>query len=454
MSNIEKVKILDAKNIDTEFYFLSLLEQAKNANLITDNEIEKIQSSCLLLLKDKLHALTNGESGSVRTEVAESIMKSNLYTVGVFLKSFTDPVDALNLLKTKTIPEIYKLSKIRIDRLIKNSKQLYFLVRKNLIKTKNFAYVSTIVAGIKGFFKCYNAEFHANEIPITCDYPTLIQVKNVVGIEFIERYLHYIYYENTFSNLFSAEQIHYLLCGYDEHYEDLIFNIYEQILVTAMGIAILKGNVKSLYLSKVDVENIYLLFSEKSEKEISVIVQSAFHFMITNLNINNKGLEKYILKSMPQLISDIFIAIDTDTIDRLFITSVKKPPSEQVVFSAGERMDDDKFTALVEEIMRCRFISDKLLLIRNEVFSLADLNDIILTAELSETEMTEILATLEPPEIAAFIKEYLSNEEIEAENLSEAEITFSKSLREYFVSLPKKTQIEIARLLEKIEVEF
>lgn len=38
---------------------------------------------------------TSGDSSSIRVGVAESIMNANLYTVGIYLKSFRDLEDAL-----------------------------------------------------------------------------------------------------------------------------------------------------------------------------------------------------------------------------------------------------------------------------------------------------------------------------------------------------------------------
>ena len=104
-----------------------------------------------------------------------------------------------------------------------------YLVTKSLVETDNYTYNATIVDAVTGFFKIYNADFEAHEIHITADYPLCNPIKNLVGIEFIEKYLESVHYENLFSNYFHSEKITDLLNGYDRNYQELIFNIYEQI---------------------------------------------------------------------------------------------------------------------------------------------------------------------------------------------------------------------------------
>ena len=87
MANIEKKHIIDSNKLSGEQYFTSILQETYSNGLLCDSDMEKIQLQCIQLLAYKCERYSGGESSSIRVEAAESIMKSNLYTIGLYLKS-------------------------------------------------------------------------------------------------------------------------------------------------------------------------------------------------------------------------------------------------------------------------------------------------------------------------------------------------------------------------------
>ena len=108
MADIEKRHIINSHNLSGEFYFNSLLQEAYICGLLNESDIEKIQLQSISLLAGKSERNNMGESSSLRVEAAESIMKSNLYTIGLYLKSIPDPDHAAFELKTVKISELYE----------------------------------------------------------------------------------------------------------------------------------------------------------------------------------------------------------------------------------------------------------------------------------------------------------------------------------------------------------
>jgi hypothetical protein len=447
MENIEKISLIDKTKLNAEFYFTSLLEEAYGHGTLSDIDIERIQITCLELLAYKTERYTGGESSSVRVEVAESIMKSNLYTIGLYLKSFPCPDDAVNILKEQSITDIYYNGRKRIEIKLKAAKYLHYLVLNNLIDTENHTYSSTVVDGIKGFFKIYDADYEAHEIHITCDYPVCNPITKFVGIEFIEKYLESIYYENMFSNRFSAKEVHHLLCGYDEHYEDLIFNLFEQILTCAIGCILAKTDITALNFSAIQVEYIYSILSEKSREEAEIIITDAYHRLIGEPGISNLGLQKYIKKAIPRIISNVITAVKNDKLERVFIQPKHPELNPKIAFSFGEKMDNEKYRSIINEIMQCRFTSDKITIIKNEIHTLSDLEDLFSDAELTAEETVEVLNELDIAEIAALAKQHPYKSEIEAVDLSESEIAFRFCLNNYISSLSQEKQAMISKAI-------
>ena len=235
MESIERISVIDRRILSEEFYMQSLLEEAARCHLLMDADIENIQFGCLELLAYKVERYNGCDSQSIRVEVAENIMKSNLFTIGLHLKSYPSADDAVKALKETALLDLYHLGMKRLEAKRNAAKHLHMLVMQNKLDTENYTYNSTVTDGIKGFFKIYDPEYTAHEIHITADYPLCHPIEDLAGIEFIQKYLESIYYENLFCRCFSSEDIHHLLCGYDADYSDLILNIFEQVLTTALG---------------------------------------------------------------------------------------------------------------------------------------------------------------------------------------------------------------------------
>ena len=68
----------------------------------------------------------------------------------------------------------------------------------NITEIDNYFYNATLKDGIKGFFKLYNYSYDAHTITISVDYETCIGRPNLYGMEFINKYLEFINYENIF----------------------------------------------------------------------------------------------------------------------------------------------------------------------------------------------------------------------------------------------------------------
>lgn len=449
-NELDKIQIIEVNKLDSQYYFQSLLEQAHEKELLCNRDIERMQYECIELVSVKSKQYNLNYSSSITIEKAQDIMTSNLFTISIWLKTFSNPDDAIKVLKSETIKDIYEKGRKKINIMLASTKTIHDKLVKQLIKTQNVFYKSTIDEGINGFFKLYYPDFSAHEIHITADYQTFNVIPKLDGIEFIQTYLNYLYYENMFCNFFLDDNIHHLLCGYVKDYEEHLINIYELILITALGCTIVGTDIYSLDITDKGEKYLHNLFLNTSIYDIPKIVKNATDTLVYNLDCS-QNLINYINNSLPLIISRIQAASKEQMLDKLFIKPFFPENEAKIFVSYGDKMNDEKYKEIVEEIISCRYIEDKIIIIKENIHSLADLEDILLDAELTEQEIQSILSELKLQEIAVLSNRYLSSYDMDTFNMRDQEKLFRKTLYFFVKNLPQKNQDMIEKIRDKIQ---
>lgn len=443
-NGLDKIKVIDAGKLDSEHYFQSLLEQAYSKGLLNDSDIERLQFECLNLLAYKTERYNAGDSSSIRIEKAQDIMTSNLFTISLWLKTFPNPDDAVTALQNEPINEIYQKGRGRIDTMLASAKTIHARLLQQLVDIPNVFYSSTINGGIKGFFKLYYPDFAAHEIHITADYPTFNPMPKLAGIEFIQAYLNCLYHENLFCSNFADDDVHHLLCGYMEDYAEHLMNIYEPVLLAALGCAIAGTDPKRLDITEYGATHLYWQFIDMPPSEIAEVIQNAVAGLIRVFDCP-QGLVQYLQGSLPSIISRVQTATREQTLNRVFVLPFFPENKPKIILSFGEKMDDEKYRKIIEEIAECRYSNDKVSIIKEHIYSLADLEDVLLDADLTGEETQAVLHELGLPEIAALSKRYMPMDDMDTFDLREQEQRLRNSLHDFIAALPQKHQDMIAK---------
>ena len=108
-------------------------------------------------------------------------------------------------------------------------------------------------------------------------------------------------------------------------------------------------------------------------------------------------------------------------------------------------MEDNKYREVVDELLSCRFESDRIDIINEELVSLADLEDVFSDAELTRNEFYTILSKLEIIELAALVKKYIVDSGDDTE--------FVMYLKEYINELSKEKKILIKNISQNIIIK-
>lgn len=453
MNSIEKQYLVKRENLNEEHYFESILQEAYRMKLLTDSELENIQLQSIELLAKQTEFYTNGESSSVKVETAQSILQSVFYSIGLYLKSFPDTDMSIMALKQKKLSELYKQGKKLIERQINIAEQLLNAVRKNSIDTDNYAYDETIKTGIASFFSSYDADFAAHDTPAFIVYPLSTDKIDLAGIEYIYSYLQKLFLENQFCKKFDPHFINSVLRGYDEHYQDLLINIFERVLTNALGCILINKNVFKLNIEPSDRQCLQQKLEDLPEDKIISIFQRALVQLFAELDISDKLSQEYISAAVRVFLPKLKIALRNHHIESIFVSPKEDDTQSVIQFEDGKRLDDELFRKIADEIRECRFASDKIAIIQKEIHSIIDLVDILEGDCLFDDEFYEVFKLLNDMELALLLKRLPSYTEDLSFHFTEDENKWQSKFRSFWNKINSKRRNSIKKTAEKIELD-
>lgn len=193
-------------------------------------------------------------------------------------------------------------------------------ILKNIFNTPNVFYRSTIAGGISGFFKLYSPQFSDHEIHITADYPVCLGRPELEGVEFIEEYLSRIDAENAFCRLFDSMTVHRLLLELSPDYAQLPVNVFEPVLLAALGLIIVGRLPAGLNLTAYDVLLLEDMFCGKTKGQIESTLKTALDRLSVYLDVPKRSIA-YAAACLPTLAANISNATEHNTLDKVFLVS-------------------------------------------------------------------------------------------------------------------------------------
>lgn len=454
MNKIEKKSMsIDRAHIGAEKYLFALIKEAYHIGILSTKDMEMLQMQCVELAAQRCERYTLGESSSLPVEIAERIMLSNLYTIGIYLKTGLSANQAVRLLKKESIREIYEKGLKTIDTKCQSTHYVYQLMKKNKIDTPHIAYNNTICSsGIQPFFKNYNPDYEANEIPASIDYQLCNPVGDFIGIEYIQKYIEYLYFENQFCRKFDQKAIHFLLSGYDRNYKDLLINIFEHVLISALGCVLVSKNPFELTVTKNETILLQHQFEHQGKNAILDQIDLACSRLVDFLGFKNKGLKNYIQKSLPTIKASILNGIQLKTLNKVLIEAKNSETVSKIVFQTESKMTNIEYCKIIEELIQCRYFSDKVALIKDKFHALDDFEEMIFDVDLTDGEVEKIFLLLGNYEIGVFVKKYEVESKMSSRLLSENELRLQKILTHYIYELEDDLRKQIFDLASRLDI--
>ena len=353
---------------------LSFSDDIQIEQNITEEDKVLIEVKLWTLLGRWTERYTMGDSTSVPVEIAEELLKSICFSLGLELKGSKNPT---KILIEEDLEELLKASWIKIEAMIATGKKLLEEVRKTSSNIENISYNDTLNE-IQSFFNKYDYRFFAHKIECSIDY----QLSNAVserleGIEYINEYLKRLLIENKFCEVFSRQKIINILNSYCPDYKGLLINIFEPVLTNAIGLEALNEYIFKLEISKIEQEMLLKLFKNLSkEKRLDKLIEVADRLCRT-LGIIDKESIEYIKKTAISIYPRVEVSLVMGSIENIFLSFKYEEEPNEFIFIDNELMDNERLCTLIDEINECRFISDKIAIVRKEVKSIGDLVEIL-----------------------------------------------------------------------------
>lgn len=388
MGELDRTRALDGAALDLKNYWPSLIGAALSRGLLSDADMARIQGESAALSVRQAERLT-------RSELTESIA----CVLGASLRRCPGADDALEILRREPLDAIFDRGLTIIRRRLGRARAIHERLKETLFVTRNVFYRSTIVDGLDAFFRLYRPEFSAQEIHITADYPPFLIEKGWRGLDFIECCLHALSCENRFLRFFDAGAVHRLLCGLDENYQQILMNIYEPVLTSALCCEMTGRPVQALDADRTSVR---LLLAGLDAAGVEARLSAAQEALCTHLKCP-AGLADYMTAGVPKIAYVLARAIEMDSLDAVLLAPYDSARMPHIELPVGERMADSDYAALLDAFARCENGTARAALIAAHIHSAGDLAELLHDGELCGDALDDLLARL-PVEAIAMLR--------------------------------------------------
>jgi cell fate (sporulation/competence/biofilm development) regulator YlbF (YheA/YmcA/DUF963 family) len=357
-----------------ENYLSIVFEKAMQDKRLVQEDMEDVKNRMWALLAKRVQRYTMGESSSIPTEKAEELFESICYCISIYLKSLDNDDERIKQLIETDMQILFEKGQHEIVVLITKGKELYKNVVSNKIGINNISYHDTLNE-IKNFFKSYDFKFMAQDIPCSIDYQLCQPVSETIkGIEYIIQYLKNLYIENEFCKRFDEEKIILILKAYCPNYKEQLINIYEPIVSNVFGLALIGGDVTELDISDAKRVQIKSILNNITKKKFLEKVKEAVDKICYRLAIKDIESKSYMFDSLKNLYERIN---NSNSLDNIFLSfyKIKEVPKQEYI--DGNMMDDEKLRKLIEEIQDCRYLSDKIAMVKEYIHSMRDFVEVV-----------------------------------------------------------------------------
>ncbi len=209
-----------------------------NTEQKTDQQIDYGMEELIPVVAELTEKFTSAESSSVSYERARHLMEAVLYCIRECEKE-----QAL-LLKDQKLSAAfaYQTGYEIVKKKTEQAKEAYKSLLNGFCAYGNENYQDTVCKAIPGFFQYYDSRFAPQETIITMDYPVLMPMQELSGIDAVEQYITYLRLEQQFLHAFPETYVREILKSYRNDYEKQFDNLCRILLRHLLGKMLVTGS--------------------------------------------------------------------------------------------------------------------------------------------------------------------------------------------------------------------
>ena len=393
------------------------------------------------LLGERMQRYTMGDSSSVPVETAKELMESVVFSVRAALKFSPH---AFALIKDGNKAAFLKAAWAGIEQELENGRALLAFILRSSPKVENRAYLDT-VHELAAFFERYDYRFFAHAIPCTIDYQLCEPVpESFEGILYVNEYLRRLSIENTVLQHFEPSAVTALLKGITADYSEQLMGMFEPVLANAFGCALLHRPPAGLEISGADREELLRLLKPWPNDDF---MNAAAARLCASFAFSDERAGQYVRAAVRAMLPRVRAAVSANRLEPVFpsLYREKEDIRPSVRFVDSETMDNEQLRSLIDEVTECRFISDKIAIMKREVHSLRDACEILNACFWEEKDCIAYYRVLSVEELALLLFHAEEKRGKTPEWASES--GWERRLESYVQALGEKEQAALRALL-------
>lgn len=379
-SSLDPLTHIRKQRLDPYHYTISLIQEGTRAGQLEQETVEEIQVQLMSLLAELILRYNAGESTSLKTETAQRILLSILYSMDACMLSLNGPEEALTLLKKGRVREIYDRGVALVASCREESERLYEEIMDTMLDVPIVAYHSTLNS-LGGCFRSYDLIFDARDIRVDIDYPLLFDDMQMEGIFYIRQYLQKLQMETEFCRHFNIADVKKLLHNYGRvyriNYRESLINVFEIVLTNAIFSVISGSKAVAVRLSWDQYKLVKGKLSGLDPIQCRRMINQAIQDMMAMMGIDQPGWKEYISRFTPLLLPRLLSALESNCLDNVIILDQEQKQLPHMLLDEGRRMDDDSFRSLINKILSCSDREEKAAIITASTHSIGDFVDVL-----------------------------------------------------------------------------
>jgi hypothetical protein len=357
-------------------YLLDLSMQSGARPVYSEEELAVVTGKLWGLLSRLAESYTGSASSSLRAETAQALLQSACFLLSLSLKDGADPTALVGRLCDEDYDKLFQRGLGEATARLEAGKELLSKARETMLRVNNTAYSGTL-RELGGFFDRYNYYYFAHEIPCLLDYPLAVPVdEKLLGIVYIHEYLRRLVLENEFCSRFDAGAVGRLVgrvCP-----DDGLVSLYEAVMLQAVALTLIDGDVSSLDVTAEARRKLQSTLREKSASEHWLLAAGR---LCVQLELVGEA-RAYLLEASEAAFIHVRYAAELDRLDAVLpqlrdARERERMPAGRTRYIDGEAMSDEKLRALIDELASCRYVPDKVAMVRQNVKSMRDLFEVL-----------------------------------------------------------------------------
>lgn len=253
------------------------------------------------------------ESTSVSYETARQLMEAVMYCINECASGQTI-VSSQRLMAA----EAYQYGYEALVEKVKRTQAVYNKMIVDFCGYGNRNYEATVEKAIPGFFLYYDAQFAPQETIITMDYPTICPVLEKCGIDAIETYVKYIFYEQKFMGAFQRQYIYEVLGRDHADHKNGFDNICRVILRHVLGHLLIKKGFRE-EAGEQDYEKLSDLVIGSSGQRLREILTGLLEQLIIEKYDADMGMRDYLACDLDDFVVEMQNAAEHDVMQQMIV---------------------------------------------------------------------------------------------------------------------------------------